>query len=108
MMTLAPANAMTNKADAEAAANLFALAVQQHRAGNLAEAERIYREALARDPNHFDSLHLLGIIGQQSGRYDLAVDMIGRAVALNESSATFHNNLAQALPVVGRSADAVT
>lgn len=108
MMTMAPASGTTDKADAAAAANLFALAVQQHQAGNLAEAERIYREALARDPNHFDSLHLLGIIGQQTGRYDLAIDMIGRAVALNESSATFHNNLAEALRVAGRHAEAAT
>jgi tetratricopeptide (TPR) repeat protein len=108
MMTSAPASATTNEADAAAAANLFALAVRQHQAGNLAEAERVYREALARDPNHFDSLHLLGVIGHQSGRFDLAIEMIGRAVVLNDRSATFHNNLAEALRIVGRYAEAAT
>jgi tetratricopeptide (TPR) repeat protein len=86
----------------DAAANLFALALRQHQAGNLDEAERIYKEALARDPKHFDSLHLLGVTAHQRGRYDVAVEMIGRAIALNDRVSTFHNNLSEALRVTGR------
>ena len=33
-----------------------------HRQGNLAAAERCYGEVLQRQPNHFDALHLLGVI----------------------------------------------
>ncbi|MEN3377734.1 MAG: hypothetical protein V7604_3089 [Hyphomicrobiales bacterium] len=35
--------------------SLFALALQRHKEGKLAEADGLYREILARDPNHFDA-----------------------------------------------------
>ena len=107
IMTTTSSGPAANVADPSAAAQLFALALPQHQAGNLDEAERIYREVLARDPNHFDSLHLLGVIALQRGRHAVAIDMIGRAVALNDRSATFHNNLAEALRVAGRLDEAV-
>ncbi|HKF12183.1 MAG TPA: hypothetical protein VKB89_26260 [Xanthobacteraceae bacterium] len=46
----------------ERTAELLALALRHHRSGELAEAEVRYREILAIDPNHADSLHLLGAI----------------------------------------------
>ena len=36
-------------------------AVAHHRAGRLAEAEKLYRQVLAGDPNHFDALQLFGL-----------------------------------------------
>src|SRR5262249_44463329 len=42
-------------------ATLFALAVRDHQAGRLFEAEKLYRQALAVDPSHVTSLHHLGI-----------------------------------------------
>ncbi len=33
-----------------------------HRSGQLAEAERLYRELLAADPRDFPARHLLGVI----------------------------------------------
>ena len=65
-----------------------------HRAGRLAEAERLYRQILAINPRHADSLHLLGVIAHQRGRSDLAVDLIGKAIALNDRSANFHSTSA--------------
>lgn len=100
-------NPSSSQPASEAAASLFALALRQHQAGNLDEAERVYKEAIARDPKHFDSLHLLGVAAQQRGRYDVAIELIGRAIALNDRVSTFHNNLAEALRVVGRSDEAV-
>ena len=45
----------------------FALALEQHQAGRLAEAAQGYRAILARAPQHADSLNLLGVIAMQSG-----------------------------------------
>ena len=42
-------------------------ALSHHRAGRLAEAERIYREILAIEPNYVDALHLLGSAGRPDG-----------------------------------------
>ncbi|MEW6586972.1 MAG: tetratricopeptide repeat protein, partial [Nitrospirota bacterium] len=50
-------------------------ALGQHQAGNLDEAERIYREILQRQPDNADALHLLGIVLFQKKNYDAAVPM---------------------------------
>ena len=41
-------------------------AVRHHTAGELSQAEQIYRQVLAVDPNNVDALHLLGQIALQS------------------------------------------
>jgi tetratricopeptide (TPR) repeat protein/SAM-dependent methyltransferase len=84
---------------------LLALAIDQHRAGQLVEAERAYRQILARDPGNADSLHLLGIIAHQRGEHANAVDLISRAIA-RKSFAPFHYNLGLALAALGKGADA--
>ena len=56
------------------------LALQHHRAGRLAEAEPIYRQVLARQPDHPDALHLLGLIAHQVGRHADAKALIERAI----------------------------
>jgi protein O-GlcNAc transferase len=78
-------------------ANLFASAVDHFRAGRVAEAEQACRDALKFDPDHFDSLHLLGVISYKTGRSDVAVDIFGKAIASNGASAECHHNLGLAL-----------
>ncbi len=87
---------------------LFAFALRQHQAGQLADAEKIYRDILAIDPNHVDSLHLLGVVAQQRGRPEVAIELIGKAIALNDRVSTFHNNIGEALRAVGRLDDALS
>jgi tetratricopeptide (TPR) repeat protein len=87
-------------------AELLAVALRHHRSGQLAEAEVRYREILAIDPNHVASLHLLGAVAHQIGRHDQAVDLIGKAIALNDRVPAFHNNIGLALRALGRVEDA--
>jgi Tfp pilus assembly protein PilF/SAM-dependent methyltransferase len=82
--------------------HLFASAVQHLRAGQMAEAERLCREVLAIEPNHFDGLHLLGIIAHNVGRNDDAAQFIARAIAVNGRSPECHFNLAQVLRALRR------
>jgi 2-polyprenyl-3-methyl-5-hydroxy-6-metoxy-1,4-benzoquinol methylase len=72
-----------NFASPNGVAELARRAVQYHQAGHLAEAENWYRQVLAIEPDHFDSLHLLGVLAQQSGRGDLAASLISKAIALS-------------------------
>ena len=69
----------------------------------------------AADARHPDSLHSLGLIACQHGRYDVAVEMIGQAIHLWKHNslhnkpdyADAHNNLGAALFALGRIHDAV-
>ncbi|HEX9468170.1 MAG TPA: tetratricopeptide repeat protein, partial [Bradyrhizobium sp.] len=73
-----------------------------HRQGDLAAAERIYLEVLQREPQHFDSLHMLAVVALQTGRTERGIELIRKAIALNEKVAAAHNNLGKALMDLGR------
>jgi tetratricopeptide (TPR) repeat protein len=89
------------------AAGLFSAGLAHHQGGRLAQAETHYRETLALQPDHADALHLLGVIASQVGRHDVAVDLIGRAIALDRMSALYHSNHGLALAGLKRFADAI-
>ena len=76
--------------------------LSHHQAGRLAEAERIYRQVLAEQPNHADALHLLGVLAGQTGRLDAGVDLIRRAIAICSTNASIYNNLGNALSAGGQ------
>src|SRR5579871_6902208 len=81
---------------------LFAAAAHRHRDGQLQEAERLYRSILAIAPCHADSLHLLGVIALQVGRYDESATLIGKAIGANPQAPGYHNNLGNAERARGR------
>jgi tetratricopeptide (TPR) repeat protein len=76
-------------------------AVQFHQSGHLEEAARIYQSILAREADHPDALHLLGVVAFQQGNPHRAVELIGRAIAVNPTVAAFHANLAEAFRALG-------
>ena len=86
-------------------AELLAVAQRHHQAGRLAEAETAYRKVLAIDPTNFDSLHLLGVIAQQVGRSDLAVELIGKAIALDDRKPTLQDTMGLVFDTPGRGED---
>ena len=68
-----------------------------HQQGKLADAERSYGEVLQQQPDHFDALHLLGVIALQTRQTERAVELIRRAIGLNAKVAAAHSNLGNAL-----------
>jgi predicted O-linked N-acetylglucosamine transferase (SPINDLY family) len=86
---------------------LFQIALQHHEAGRIGAARALYRDILARDPDHADSLHLLGLITAEQGDPESGAAMIQRAIALAPGRAPYHNNLALACRMLGRGEDAV-
>jgi predicted O-linked N-acetylglucosamine transferase (SPINDLY family) len=83
------------------------VAVEHHQAGRLAEAERIYRQVLAQQPDHAGALHLLGVLATQLGRFDEAVELMQRAIRLVPDSAEVQYNLGSALQNMGRLDEAI-
>ncbi len=86
---------------------IVAQAVARHREGDLAAAERLYREALAFDDAAFDPNHLLGVVLHQQGDHEAAVQRIGRAIAVRADDPAAHANLALALRKLGRLGEAL-
>jgi tetratricopeptide (TPR) repeat protein/SAM-dependent methyltransferase len=80
----APSNA-SNKPDF-----LYSAALGHYHAGQFAEAERICSEIVTRHPNHGESLNLLGLIAHQTGRNELASQLIGKALISDPQSSSFH------------------
>lgn len=78
-----------------------------HQAGNLSEAERLYKKALTQNPNNFDAYHLLGIIANQTGANDLAVDLIQKALTINSKNDTALINLGVAFEKTARENQAI-
>jgi Flp pilus assembly protein TadD len=71
--------------------------VRLHGAGRLQEAESVYLQVLAVQPEHADSLHMLGVIASQCGQPRAALACIDQAIAIRPATAMFHVNRAAAL-----------
>jgi predicted O-linked N-acetylglucosamine transferase (SPINDLY family) len=82
-------------------------ALLHHEAGRLRKAQALYRGILAQDPDHADSLHLLGLLTAEQGNPEAGAAMIRRAMALAPGRAPYHNNLALSYRLLGRGEDAV-
>jgi tetratricopeptide (TPR) repeat protein len=80
----------------------FTSAVQHHLNGGLDQAARIYQAILARDPEHVDALHLLGVLAYQQGNPQQAGALIGQAIALQPGVASFYANLAEVYRATGQ------
>ena len=68
-----------------------ALALHQH--GNLTDAEAIYKYILRHTPNHFDALHLLGLVNAQRDNTLEAEKLFRKALHINPNAASAHSNL---------------
>lgn len=83
------------------------IAIGHHQAGQLAQAEAIYRQILQAQPKHPDALHLLGVIALQVGQHGPAVELIGAALQAAPNNADFLGNYGEALRGLGRQEEAL-
>ena len=81
---------------------LFTQAIEHHRDGHLEAAEHLYRQILALDDRHADSLHLLGMITFKTNRRTEAIECIRAAIAVDGTQANYHSNLGNVLRAEGR------
>jgi tetratricopeptide (TPR) repeat protein len=76
------------------------------RAGRYLDAQISCQQALALDPDHADSLHLMGLLSRQAQNYDHAVEWIARAIR-QEPKAEYLSSLGTTLRLQGRFEDAL-
>jgi 2-polyprenyl-3-methyl-5-hydroxy-6-metoxy-1,4-benzoquinol methylase len=88
-------------------ADLLEEARRQHRQGDNVQAERLCKQILSRVPTHVHSLNLIGIIAQSTGRYQLSLKMLTRAIALDPLNAACHYNIGYSYQVLSRHDEAV-
>jgi tetratricopeptide (TPR) repeat protein len=73
---------------------LFQYGAMLERQARWADAERVFRQVLARDPDHAPTLNYLGYtLVERGGRLDEAVTLIKRAVALDPHNGAYLDSL---------------
>ena len=85
----------------------FMQAVALHQQGKLQEAGAIYEAILKVLPRHPDALHLLGVVALQTGQYQRAADLIGKAIAINPKEVGYYINRGNALHALNQLESAV-
>lgn len=83
------------------------VALEHHDRNELQEAAALYREILGIDPEHADSLFLLGMIANAGGDRQTAIQLLRAAVHNRPRAAHMHQALAEALMKAGRAAAAL-
>ncbi len=83
------------------------LGFQAQNAGDLKQAERIYREVLELDDRHTDALHYLGLVKSQCGEHLEAAELLKKAVSTQPSSPLLHYSLALVLRNGGQQHEAI-
>ncbi|MGD1704253.1 tetratricopeptide repeat protein [Dapis sp. BLCC M229] len=68
------------------------LAVQQHRANNLLQAEQLYRQFLEHQPTHPDVLHGLCRLSQQKGEYQQAEKLLNLILSVHPKKEIEYDN----------------
>src|SRR5262245_6862999 len=70
--------------------------------GDLAQADSLYRQALASDPDDIVTLHRLGHMAIRTGRIDEALGLFTRAIGINRRVPELHMGMAAACHAASR------
>ena len=85
----------------------FAEAIEAHRDGRLPQAAELYADVLSAKPDHFDALHMLGVIKLQHGQLGEALRLMSRALAAEPRSPDVLINYGLVLNALNRLDEAV-
>jgi Tfp pilus assembly protein PilF len=85
----------------------LASALAYHQAGRLQEAEQIYRQVLALEPQNPHAWRLLGVVANQAGRPDVAIQCLENALKVSPEYSEAHCALGTAFQAIGRRDEAL-
>jgi predicted O-linked N-acetylglucosamine transferase (SPINDLY family)/SAM-dependent methyltransferase len=83
-----------------------AQAMDHLKAGRFKEAAVLFRDVIAEDPQHWRSLHLLGLIAHRQGQHVEAAQLIRQAIHIRPDLAEAHSDLGVVLKELGELDDA--
>ena len=83
------------------------LAKQQLRSGQLKLAEESSNQILRTNADQPEALHLLGVIYHKTGKSEIAVDLITKAIAITSHIPEYHYNLGIIFSTLGKADDAI-
>ena len=69
---------------------LYAQAVNLHKAGNVPEAENLYKQIIAKTPTHADSYNMLSIIYGQRRDFNAAKESVNKALELQPNNLAYN------------------
>jgi len=81
-------------------------ALALHQKNRFDEADALYREFVAVEPENADGWHFYGISKYQTGALEEALVLLNRAIDIDDSVSAYHNNLSNTLQLMGRDAEA--
>ena len=85
----------------------FKQGLNAHQQGRLREAEALYKQVLKSQPDHFDALHLAGVIALQTDRAERGIELIRKALVLDPAAISAIGNLGAGLYGLDRFEDAL-
>jgi tetratricopeptide (TPR) repeat protein len=86
---------------------LYEQALGNHKRGELAAAERLYRQVLATAPSSFSARHMLGVLKAQQGDIPEALELLAAAVTQKPDAPDALFNYANVLKEAGRTDEAL-
>ncbi|MBL0074542.1 MAG: tetratricopeptide repeat protein [Rhodocyclaceae bacterium] len=86
----------------------IASAFAMQKAGHFAQAEAIYLAILQLDPNQFDATQLLGVMAMSRRQFELAIEYLNRAIAVNPNFVDGYLNRGTALKGLNRLNEALS
>ena len=86
----------------------FALALQNHKKNNFQIAEKLYNEILKSSPYHEGAQSNLGILYNQLGKHQKAVNCFEKAIQINPNSANAYYSLGVIFTQLGESQKAIS
>ena len=82
-------------------------AVALHQKGEMAEAEGLYLQILKANSDHFDALHLLGVVRHQQHRHSEALELIDAALKSNPNVSQVLSSYGTVLDALNRHDEAI-
>ena len=86
----------------------FELAFENHKKKNFQTAEKFYKEILKINPNHFESIFLLGTLSIAIKNFDRAIQFLNQAILIQPYHAQSHSNLGAVYKELGKTEKAMS